>query len=68
MSRIPAVDRTVSNEKLRKNFDAIQKNLGVVPNMMRTMAQSASVLEGYLGFSGALSRGLLPGALQEHFL
>lgn len=65
MSRIPAVDRTVSNEKLRKNFDAIQKNLGVVPNMMRTMAQSASVLEGYLGFSGALSRGLLPGALQE---
>jgi uncharacterized peroxidase-related enzyme len=65
MSRITAVDRTVSDERLRKNFDAIQKRLGLVPNMMRTMAQSASVLEGYLGLSGALSRGFLPGALQE---
>jgi uncharacterized peroxidase-related enzyme len=65
MSRIPTVDRNSSNDSVRKNFDAVQKQLGVVPNMMRTMAQSPSVLEGYLGFGAALRRGRLSGALQE---
>lgn len=65
MTRIAAVDRHDTDESVRRNFDAIQKTLGVVPNMMRTMAQSPRVLEGYLGFSGALSRGLLPATLQE---
>jgi uncharacterized peroxidase-related enzyme len=65
MSRIAAVDRTAANENVRRNFDAVQKSLGMVPNMMRTMAQSPRVLEGYLGLSGALGRGLLPAALQE---
>jgi uncharacterized peroxidase-related enzyme len=65
VSRITPVDRDTNNDRLRKTFDAIQKQLGVVPNMMRTMAQSPSVLEGYLAFGGALHRGLLPAALQE---
>ena len=65
MSRIPPVDRNSTNDSVRRNFDAIQKQLGVVPNMMRTMAQSPSVLEGYLGFGAALRRGRLPGALHE---
>ena len=65
MSRIAPVDRNTTNERVRKTFDVIQKQLGVVPNMMRTMAQSPSVLEGYLGLNGALRRGLLPVALQE---
>ena len=64
MSRIPPVDHT-TNESVRRNFDAIQKQLGVVPNMMRTMAQSPAVLEGYLGFGAALRRGRLPVGLQE---
>jgi uncharacterized peroxidase-related enzyme len=65
MSRITAVDRNVTDEDVRRTFDAIQKKLGVVPNMMRTMARSPRVLEGYLGLSGALGRGLLPASLQE---
>lgn len=65
MSRIAAVDRTVADERVRRNYDGIQSRLGMVPNMMRTMAQSPRVLEGYLGFSGALNRGFLPVALQE---
>ena len=60
MSRIPPVDRNTTNDSVQKNFDAVQKQLGVVPNMMRTMAQSPSVLEGYLGFGAALRRGRLP--------
>src|SRR5947209_4707626 len=65
MSRMSPVDRDTTNDRLRKTFDVIQKQLGVVPNMMRTMAQSPSVLEGYLAFGSALHRGLLPVALQE---
>lgn len=65
MSRITTIDRDTTNADVRSNFDGIQKLLGVVPNMMRTMAQSPRVLEGYLGLNGALSRGLLPVRLRE---
>jgi uncharacterized peroxidase-related enzyme len=65
MSRIATVDRDTANEDVRRYFEAIQRKLGVVPNMMRTMAQSPRVLEGYLGLSGALARGFLPATLQS---
>lgn len=65
MSRIPPVDRNTTNDSVRRNFDAVQKQLSTVPNMMRTMAQSPSVLEGYLGFGAALRRGTLAGPLHE---
>ena len=65
MSRITAVQPKDADERVRRQFDAIQKKLGAVPNMMRTMAQSPMVLEGYLGLSGALSRGHLPATLRE---
>ena len=65
MSRIPPVDRNTPFDSVRKNFDAIERQLGMVPNMMRTMAQSPAVLEGYLGFGAAVRRGRLPVPLQE---
>jgi uncharacterized peroxidase-related enzyme len=65
VSRINPVDRETNDNRLRKTFDAIQKQLGVVPNMMRTMAQSPAVLDAYLAFGAALRKGLLPTALQE---
>ena len=65
MSRIPPVDRNTTDDRIRKNFDAIQKQLGTVPNMMRTMAQSSPVLDAYLGFGAALRRGRLPVSLHE---
>jgi uncharacterized peroxidase-related enzyme len=65
MSRIPPIDRNTTDDSVRSKFDAIQKQLGVVPNMMRTMAQSPSVLDAYLGFGAALRWGRLPVALHE---
>jgi uncharacterized peroxidase-related enzyme len=64
MNRIRPILQT-THDGVRRNFVAIEKQLGVVPNMMRTMAQSPRVLEGYLALSGALRRGLLPATLQE---
>jgi uncharacterized peroxidase-related enzyme len=39
--------------------------MGTVPNMTRTMAVSPAVLEGYLGFSGALGGGALSPRVRE---
>ena len=65
MPRINPVDRHTTNDSVRRTFDGIQRRLGAVPNMMRTMAQSPAVLDGYLGLSGALSHGALSAKLQE---
>ncbi len=45
--------------------DAVQKQMGTVPHIFATMANSAPVLEGYLAFNGALSSGVLSAALKE---
>lgn len=46
-------------------LEAVQKQLGVVPNLFRTVATSPAALEGYLGLSGALAKGWLPAPTRE---
>jgi uncharacterized peroxidase-related enzyme len=65
MSRIQPVDPKATGNGVRRNLDAVQKQLGMVPNMIRTMAISPVVLERYLNLSGALRRGAVSAALQE---
>jgi uncharacterized peroxidase-related enzyme len=65
MSRIATIDPDVADNGLRQQFDAIHKQLGMVPNLMRTMAQSPSALSAYLAFGSALRGGTLHAALQE---
>jgi uncharacterized peroxidase-related enzyme len=66
MSRIPT-PATIADvpEKSRPLLDAVNKQLGVVPNMFRLIATSPQALEGYLGLSGALGKGALPAATRE---
>ena len=40
-------------------LEAVKKQLGVVPNLFRVVANSPAALEGFLGLSGALGRGKL---------
>jgi uncharacterized peroxidase-related enzyme len=40
-------------------LDAVKKQLGVVPNLMRLAGNSPAALEGYLSLSGALGKGSL---------
>jgi uncharacterized peroxidase-related enzyme len=58
-TRLTPVDPANASGPVKGLFDAIQKKLGVTPNMMRTMAQSPAVLEAYLAFNSALGG---PGA------
>jgi AhpD family alkylhydroperoxidase len=47
------------------SFEGARKQLGLVPNLFRVIANSPAGLQGYLGLSGALGRGVLPAALRE---
>jgi uncharacterized peroxidase-related enzyme len=49
----------------RPLLDAVKKQLGVAPNLFRMVATSPAALEGYVGLSGALSKGALPAATRE---
>jgi uncharacterized peroxidase-related enzyme len=46
-------------------LEAVEKQLGVVPNMFRLVANSPAALQGYLGLSNALNKGTLPAATRE---
>jgi uncharacterized peroxidase-related enzyme len=46
-------------------LEAVGKQLGVVPNLFRLVSTSPAALQGYLGLSGALSKGALPAATGE---
>jgi len=66
MSRIPT-PATISDtpEKSRPLLDAVQKQMGVLPNMFRLIATSPQALEGYLGLSGALGHGAVSAPTRE---
>ena len=51
--------------KAQDLIEAVQKQMGTVPNIFATMANSPSVLEGYLAFSGSLESGTLSVAVKE---
>jgi hypothetical protein len=46
-------------------LQAVNKQLGVVPNRFRLVANSPAALEGYLGLSCALNKGTLPAPTRE---
>ena len=66
MSRIPTpATIDASPAASRPLLEAVKKQLGVVPNMFRLVANSPTALEGYLGLSGALNKGSLPAPTRE---
>ena len=65
MSRLATVDPATAEPQARALLGKVERALGVTPNMMRAMASSPAVLDAYLQFSGALSKGRLPGRVQE---
>jgi uncharacterized peroxidase-related enzyme len=49
----------------RDLLDQVQKGLGLVPNMTKVMANSPSLLKGYLALSAAVGSGSLSAAVRE---
>jgi uncharacterized peroxidase-related enzyme len=66
MPRIPtSATIEAAPAKARPLLEAVHKQLGVVPNLFRVVANSPAALQGYLGMSGALSAGALPVQTRE---
>lgn len=65
MPRIQPIDRDTAPADAAKLLDGVRAKMGVVPNIIATMAQSTAVAEAYLGFSQALAGGSLPARLRE---
>lgn len=65
MSRIsiPTVEQSLDASK--PLLAAVEKQLGVVPNLMKLVGHSPAALEGYLALNGALNKGRLSHPLRE---
>jgi uncharacterized peroxidase-related enzyme len=58
VSRIAIPAREDAPATSQSLFDAVEKQLGVVPNLFRLVGLSPAALEGYIGLNGALGRTL----------
>ncbi|NOT62052.1 MAG: carboxymuconolactone decarboxylase family protein, partial [Acidobacteria bacterium] len=65
MPRLNAIDPKEATGKAKELLDGVKAKIGMVPNLMRTYANSPAALAGYLNFSGALGEGLLSAKLRE---
>jgi uncharacterized peroxidase-related enzyme len=65
MSRIsiPTIDNAL--EASKPLLAAVQKQLGVIPNLMKLVGHSPAALEGYLSLNGSLAKGKLTVQLRE---
>ena len=58
MSRIPVPAREAVPAASQPSLEAVEKQLGVVPNLFRLVALSPAALQGFLGLNGALGKAL----------
>lgn len=65
MIRIVSLDPATAEGRAKELLDATKIQLGRVPNLYGSMAQSPAALEGYLAFRGALSQGVLNVSMRE---
>jgi uncharacterized peroxidase-related enzyme len=65
MSRIQTIVSESARGETKELLEAVNAKFGMVPNMMRAMANAPAVLEGYLQLSGSLSKGVLSAKTRE---
>ena len=65
MTRITSIDPATAQGRAKQLLDATQAQLGRIPNLYGTMAQSPAALDGYLSFRSALGKGVLSVQMRE---
>ncbi len=65
MTRIKPIDVDQAEGKTKSMLENVNKAVGMVPNLMRTLAHSPAALDAYLGFGKALGGGSLSAKLRE---
>ena len=65
MPRLWPINRKTAPVTTQKLLADVEDKLGMVPNLIATMAQSTSVARAYLGLADALSGGVLAERIRE---
>lgn len=65
MSRLTIPSYETSPSASQPLLDAVKKQLGVIPNLMKLIGNSPAALEGYLGLNSALKKGNLGAKTSE---
>ena len=65
MNRIDPLDPESATGDARTLLEAVEKKLGMVPNLTRGLAHSPAALDGYLSLMGALAKGALTPRQRE---
>lgn len=65
MSRITVIDHHNANAEQRALLDAIQGQLGMVPNFLKVFANSPVALQAFLGLHGVANAGSLSPQTRE---
>lgn len=65
MNRLKLVDPATATGEAKVQLDGVKKAFGMVPNMLKAMANSPVVVEGLMGVWGALAKGKLDGKARE---
>lgn len=65
MSRLPIQSIESAPVSSKPLLEAVNKGLGMVPNMAGAMANSPAVLSSWVQFNGALGGGSLPAPIRE---
>src|SRR3989442_4470927 len=65
MSVLSQIDPSAATDQTKDLLDGLQQRLGRIPNMIRVMAHSPTVLGGYLDFTYAMQRTTLPASLRN---
>ncbi len=65
MSRISVVADAAASSEQKALLDAIQSQLGMVPNFLRVFANSPAALRAFLGLHGIANEGVLDALTRE---
>jgi uncharacterized peroxidase-related enzyme len=65
MTRLHPIKADTASPEQTQILTAVKQAMGMVPNLVSTLAQSPAAAQAYLAFSGALAKGSLPGKLRE---
>lgn len=65
MSRIAIPTLEQSHAAAKPLLEAVNKQLGVIPNLMKMTGNSPAALEGYLSLNGAVGKGVLDVQTRE---
>jgi len=65
MTRLHTINADAATPEQTQILTTVKQAMGMVPNLVSTLAQSPAAAQAYLAFNGALAKGSLPGKIRE---